>query len=166
MKKVGMNIWRICCKAVILHPLSRGKRDEVEMLKTGDEVRTSTIEKKFSKKTWKSFGGSKKCLTFASAFRKKALKKSSLKDLDISKQVVQVLSGIWQKTETVNTWKQVNKQIRFLSRLKHSLTRIHDILQWRVWSWLRMNASYRLNTCKSRGSTVQQCTGGDRRTGA
>ncbi len=27
-----------------------------------------------------------------------------------------------------------------------------DILQWRVWSWLRMNASYRLNTCKSRGS--------------
>ena len=37
-KKVGLNIWRICCKAVILHPLSRGKRDEVEMLKTGDEV--------------------------------------------------------------------------------------------------------------------------------
>ena len=34
-------------------------------------------------------------------------------------------------------------------------------LQWRVWSWLRMNASYRLNTCKSRGST----SGGDRRTG-
>ena len=33
-----MNIWQICCKAVILHPLSRGKRDEVEMLKTGDEV--------------------------------------------------------------------------------------------------------------------------------
>ena len=93
-KKVGLNIWRICCKAVILHPLSRGKRDEVEMLKTGDEVRTSIIEKKFSKKTSKSFGGSKKCLTFASAFRKKALKKSSLKDLDISKQVVQVLSGI------------------------------------------------------------------------
>ena len=37
-KKVGLNIWWICCKAVILHPLSRGKRDEVEMLKTGDEV--------------------------------------------------------------------------------------------------------------------------------
>ena len=28
------------------------------------------------------------------------------------------------------------------------------LLQWRVWSWLRMNASYRLNTCKSRGSMV------------
>ena len=26
MKKVGMNIWLVCCKAVILHPLSRGKR--------------------------------------------------------------------------------------------------------------------------------------------
>ena len=32
-----------------------------------------------------------------------------------------------------------------------------DILQWRVWSWLRMNASYRLNTCKSRGSMYLAC---------
>ena len=47
----------------------------------------------FQKKTSKSFGGSKKSLTFASAFRKKAIKKSSLKDLDISKQVVQDLSN-------------------------------------------------------------------------
>ena len=30
-------------------------------------------------------------------------------------------------------------------------------LQWRVWSWLRMNASYRLNTCKSRGSMEFAC---------
>ena len=30
-------------------------------------------------------------------------------------------------------------------------------LQWRVWSWLRMNASYRLNTCKSRGSMGFAC---------
>ena len=47
----------------------------------------------FQKKTSKSFGGSKISLTFASAFRKKAIKKSSLKDLDISKQVVQDLSN-------------------------------------------------------------------------
>ena len=42
-----------------------------------------------------------------------------------------------------------------------------DILQWRVWSWLRMNASYRLNTCKSRGNDkVSLLTlGVDRRTG-
>ena len=46
-----MNIWWVCCKAVILHPLSRGKRDEVEMLKTGDEVLNPPFEKKFSKKT-------------------------------------------------------------------------------------------------------------------
>ena len=37
-KKVGGNIWQICCKAVILHPLSRGKRDEVEMLNKGTET--------------------------------------------------------------------------------------------------------------------------------
>ena len=37
----------------------------------------------------KSFGSSKISLTFASAFRKKTVKKSSLKDLDINKQVVQ-----------------------------------------------------------------------------
>ena len=50
-----------------------------------------TLEKKlFSKKLQKSFGGSKISLTFASAFQKKAVKeKSSLKDLDINKQVVQ-----------------------------------------------------------------------------
>ena len=30
-------------------------------------------------------------------------------------------------------------------------------IQWRVWSWLRMNASYRLNTCKSRGSEKKAC---------
>ena len=30
-------------------------------------------------------------------------------------------------------------------------------LQWRVWSWLRMNASYRLNTCKSWGSMNLAC---------
>ena len=44
----------------------------------------------FEKKLQKSFGGSKISLTFVSAFRKKAIKeKSSLKDLDINKQVVQ-----------------------------------------------------------------------------
>ena len=30
-------------------------------------------------------------------------------------------------------------------------------IQWRVWSWLRMNASGRLNTCKSRGSGIEAC---------
>ena len=34
---------------------------------------------------------------------------------------------------------------------------LKNILQCRVWSWLRMNASYRLNTCKSRGSMTIAC---------
>ena len=44
---------------------------------------------------------------------------------------------------------------------------INDILQWRVWSWLRMNASYRLNTCKSRGNGIMclHILDVDRRTG-
>ena len=36
-EKSAWSIWRICCKAVILHPLSREKRRWVEML-NGDEV--------------------------------------------------------------------------------------------------------------------------------
>ena len=90
-KKVVANIWQICCKAVILHPLSREKRRWVEILNKGTEKRTSTSKKTFLKKTSKSFGSSKISLTFASAFEKKAIKKSSLKDLDMNKQVVQFL---------------------------------------------------------------------------
>ena len=52
--------------------------------------RTDNQKNFFEKKLLKSFGSSKISLTFASAFRKKAVKeKSSLKDLDINKQVVQ-----------------------------------------------------------------------------
>ena len=39
----------------------------------------------------------------------------------------------------------------FTANIKFSST---HILQWRVWSWLRMNAGYRLNTCKSRGNGI------------
>jgi len=35
LKKRGGNVWSICCKAVILHPLSREKRGQVEMLEQG-----------------------------------------------------------------------------------------------------------------------------------
>ena len=55
-------------------------------------VERSFKKKLFEKKLRKSFGGSKIVLTFASAFVKKAIKKSSLKDLDINKQVVQELT--------------------------------------------------------------------------
>ena len=56
-----------------------------------DEGHEPPLKKLFWKFSPKSFGGSKKVLTFASAFEKKAIKKSSLKDLDMNKQVVQDL---------------------------------------------------------------------------
>ena len=61
------------------------------MLNKDKVLNEPTIKKNFfEKKLQKSFGSSKISLTFASAFRKKAIKeKSSLKDLDKNKQVVQ-----------------------------------------------------------------------------
>ena len=53
----------------------------------------------------------------------------------------------------------------------YECSRLHFLymifLQWRVWSWLRMNASYRLNTCKSRGNGIEclHSLDVDRRTG-
>ena len=53
-----------------------------------------------------------------------------------------------------------------LSGIHYHLCPTH-ILQWRVWSWLRMNAGYRLNTCKSRGNGIEclHWMDVDRRTG-
>ncbi|MBR5204746.1 MAG: hypothetical protein IKW32_05985, partial [Bacteroidaceae bacterium] len=56
-KKYGINIWSICYKAVILHPLSREKRGDHEILKQRTGFDLYRFEKKlFSKKTSKSFG--------------------------------------------------------------------------------------------------------------
>ena len=50
------------------------------------------------------------------------------------------------------------EQVYLLCRVMTKVVKnLEDFLQWRVWSWLRMNASYRLNTCKSRGSTEEAC---------
>ena len=57
-----------------------------------DEVFETTSKKLFEKKLQKDLVVQKKVLTFASAFEKIAIKKSSLKDLDMNKQVVQDLS--------------------------------------------------------------------------
>ena len=59
------------------------------MLNRDEDLNLAALKNKISKKTLKSFGSSKIVLTFASAFEKEALKKSSLKDLDMNKQVVQ-----------------------------------------------------------------------------
>ena len=59
------------------------------MLNRDEDLNLAALKNKFSKKLVKSFGSSKISLTFASAFETEALKKSSLKDLDMNKQVVQ-----------------------------------------------------------------------------
>ena len=48
---------------------------------------------------------------------------------------------------SIAEWRR--KLVKILSKIQ--------FLQWRVWSWLRMNASYRLNTCKSRGIEKKAC---------
>ena len=88
--------------------------DEYWNTETKLRSRTST-EKLFWKFLPKSFGGSEKVLTFASAFEKKAIKKSSLKDLDMNKQVVQdcsiknykLIIKNWELQKPSITYKQV-----------------------------------------------------------
>ena len=62
---------------------------QIEILKQSWGYELPLQKKLFEKKLRKSFGSSEKVLTFAPAFEKIAIKKSSLKDLDMNKQVVQ-----------------------------------------------------------------------------
>ena len=55
----------------------------------------------------------------------------------------------WLRTVVLG---QITESLFFLKGFQRYI-----FLQWRVWSWLRMNASYRLNTCKSRGSMELAC---------
>ena len=55
LKKVVANIWQICCKAVILHPLSREKRGSNEILKHWWGNGPPALKKKFFKKNFKKF---------------------------------------------------------------------------------------------------------------
>jgi len=70
---------------------TRFRERNADELKYWNEVKVTNRRSKnfFWKFLLKSFGSSKIVLTFASAFEKEAIKKSSLKDLDINKQVVQ-----------------------------------------------------------------------------
>ena len=102
-----------------------------------------TFRKKSSEIIWKF---KIKVLIFAATFAKRKRQKSSLIDLHNS---------------TSST--SIGEEILRINTVKRSMTldynngfRSEDIKQFkqrRVWSWLRMNASDRLNTCKSRGST-------------
>ena len=135
-------------------------------------VRKQENFKFFLKNVPKSFVGSGICCTFASAFASKLrflygvaivlwtdLHRQRSSSTRSRCRLFCLTGGIW-----------VNEPLdSFFLRLRNRPETdnmfpafrqgqyIKDILQWRVWSWLRMNASYRLNTCKSRGSMTIAC---------
>ena len=103
-----------------------------------------TFRKKSSGIIWKF---KIKVLIFAATFAKRKRQKSSLIDLHNSTSS----TSIGEEILRINT---VNRSMT-LDYDKRIPERGYDkqFKQRRVWSWLRMNASDRLNTCKSRGST-------------
>ena len=132
---------------------------------------------------WKNivikFGVSEKSRTFALAFRKyfrmSTRRKSSLKFLHTDKVVQELRAwsvfqvrhagymtqsndrGEYDNKRTFWQTKQTSCPFGRESTFWIFWKKYKGILQWRVWSWLRMNASYRLNTCKSRGSMYLVC---------
>ena len=103
-----------------------------------------TFRKKSSGIIWKF---KIKVLIFAATFAKRKRQKSSLRDLHNSTSSTSIGEEIL-RINTVNRvwlWTTINGF--------RSEDMIKQFKQRRVWSWLRMNASDRLNTCKSRGST-------------
>ena len=118
----------------------------------------------FSKKTSEKFGRLKKspylCKRFSDeteAQKKrvlwKALYRQTRKNVVRGVTHYNIYNG-WNETRNRQlTWKKTIEDRHPDDRKQF----LKDILQRRVWSWLRMNASYRLNTCKSRGSMVLAC---------
>ena len=102
-----------------------------------------TFRKKSSEIIWRF---KIKVLIFAATFAKRKRQKSSLIDLHNSTSSTSIGEEIL-RINTVNRvwlWTTINGF--------RSEDMIKQFKQRRVWSWLRMNASDRLNTCKSRGS--------------
>ena len=89
------------------------------------------------------FGGMEKGCIFASAFDARGW---MLKSPEVGSE------------STLKRWEERDSVCRlsYIDRMVDTKTsqrgKNKQFLQWRVWSWLRMNASGRLNTCKSRGS--------------
>ena len=135
LKNNAENVWRLCFIALLLHPHSRENGD-TEIMKQIFLEKSSEIIWKFKRKT----------LIFASTFAKRKRQKSSLIDLHNSTSSTSIGEEIL-RINTVNRvwlWTTINGF--------RSEDMIKQFKQRRVWSWLRMNASDRLNTCKSRGS--------------
>ena len=135
LKNNAENVWRLCFIALLLHPHSRENGD-IEIMKQIFLEKSSEIIWKFKRKT----------LIFASTFAKRKRQKSSLRDLHNSTSSTSIGEEIF-RIDTV-------KEVWLWTTITDSGARIiKQFKQRRVWSWLRMNASDRLNTCKSRGST-------------
>ena len=102
-----------------------------------------TFRKKSSEIIWKF---KIKVLIFASTFAKRKRQKSSLRDLHNSTSSTSI-----RKINFPDWYRQRSMTLDYNNGFRSE--DIKQFKQRRVWSWLRMNASDRLNTCKSRGST-------------
>ena len=111
------------------------------------ERRSKMMKQTFRKKSSEIIWRFKiKVLIFASTFAKRKRQKGSLRDLHNSTSSTSIGEEIF-RIDTV-------KEVWLWTTITDSGARIiKQFKQRRVWSWLRMNASDRLNTCKSRGST-------------
>ena len=135
LKNNAEKVWRLCFITLLLHPHSREN--------AGTKWWNKLLEKKSSGIIWKF---KIKVLIFAATFAKRKRQKSSLRDLHNSTSSTSIGEEIF-RIDTVNRSMTLDYNNGFRSE-----DMIKQFKQRRVWSWLRMNASDRLNTCKSRGS--------------
>ena len=104
------------------------------------------------KKVWKillkNFADWKKLFIFAVPFRKNGESRKARSLTDWKQQTTKT------RKEQKSVCEEHTRSPRAIQRNKKK-KKIY--LQRRVWSWLRMNASDRPNTCKSRGSGSKAC---------
>ena len=103
-----------------------------------------TFRKKSSEIIWRF---KIKVLIFAATFAKRKRQKSSLRDLHNSTSSTSI-----RKINFPDWYRQRSMTLDYNNGFRSE--DIKQFKQRRVWSWLRMNASDRLNTCKSRGSMI------------
>ena len=132
------------------------------------------IKKSFiflEKKDWKSFVVQKIALPLYSLSGSNAQATLNEEQDDPWKHSIQTSSTTCfccfdaAKDLSISKERKTNRQIIWCTlipasikiRLKSLIEITNKNLQRRVWSWLRMNASYRLNTCKSRGFIKEAC---------
>ena len=110
------------------------------------ERRSKMMKQTFRKKSSEIIWRFKiKVLIFAATFAKRKRQKSSLRDLHNSTSSTSI-----RKINFPDWYRQRSMTLDYNNGFRSE--DIKQFKQRRVWSWLRMNASDRLNTCKSRGS--------------